>query len=235
VFKSKYLDLVDDFLANTIKVIMTTEPTYPIVGTKPVACVIDSGLIQLASYDSSTGSTNHGHWVASDSIINQRRRLVGQDRPDIVFAVNSRDSRIQPAMQEIKRADLSWALLLLSSTPYRFDSLAFNDPPSPEAVAAAGVSLWAIGALDSHGEITSLGRQMTNLPPSVTTRQAAMAIEYSSECQKKQRRMLYVGMIFLIVNVGSRLLASGKPTAAAMKCFCPESGILTLIHLVRPY
>jgi hypothetical protein len=73
-----------------------------------------------------------------------------------------------------------------------------------------------------------------DFPETLTPFQVVSMLSYSQKFKITTKRCLYFGMVYLLANAGSALLQPGKPTQAAMKCFCPESDVVTMIRLILP-
>jgi hypothetical protein len=76
-----------------------------------------------------------------------------------------RDELFPSTIPEIQRTNLANTVLLLKTLGVKnlleFD---FMDPPPQENILNSMYQLWVLGALDNTGELTSLGKKMSNFP-----------------------------------------------------------------------
>lgn len=76
-----------------------------------------------------------------------------------------RDELFPNTIPEIQRTNLANTVLLLKSLGVR-DLLQFDfmDPPPQDNILNSCYQLWVLGALDNVGELTALGRKMSDFP-----------------------------------------------------------------------
>ncbi|CAI6334953.1 unnamed protein product [Periconia digitata] len=151
------------------KVILATNIAETSLTVDGVRFVIDSGYSKENVYNPSTGLEQLVVTPISRASSSQRAGRAGRTGPGSCFRLWTRWSHFneleESTTPEIQRANLSSTLLLLKSIGIN-DLLNFDfmDPPSATAIAKALEELYSLGALDSTGSLTRVGRQMSELP-----------------------------------------------------------------------
>ena len=157
------------------KIVMSTNMAETAITIDDVVCVIDSGRLKEKSYDAFTGvSTLQGAWISKASE-RQRRGRAGRCQPGVAFHMYSRqrsEALAEFQLPELKRSpldEMGLQVKLLEHPGGAKVSIAeflgkAVEPPVAQAVDAAVSLLVDIGALDSHENLTSLGRHLAALP-----------------------------------------------------------------------
>ena len=130
---------------------------------------------------------------------------------------------------EIQRTNLANTVLLLKSLGVKntleFD---FMDPPPQENIINSMYQLWVLGALDNIGDLTPLGRKMSDYPmePSLA-KMLLVSVDYKCGAE-----MLTIVSMLSVPSVfyGPRERQE-ESDAAREKFFVPESDHLTLLHV----
>lgn len=100
---------------------------------------------------------------------NQRAGRAGRTGPGQCFRLFTKFSYFNELAEsgepEILRVNLSPTLLLLKSIGINdLLNFPFMTPPAPESIAASLETLYCLGALDSQGKVTKVGRSLSELP-----------------------------------------------------------------------
>ena len=130
---------------------------------------------------------------------------------------------------EIQRTTLANTVLLLKSLGVKntleFD---FMDPPPQENIINSMYQLWVLGALDNIGDLTPLGRKMSDYPmePSLA-KMLLVSVDYKCGAE-----MLTIVSMLSVPSVFYRPRERQEESDAAReKFFVPESDHLTLLHV----
>lgn len=133
-----------------------------------VSVVVDSGLARRAEFDLAAGTSHLVTRRASRAAAAQRAGRAARQGPGVVYRLweeAGHAGRPEFDPPEIATADLAPLVLALArwgeSDAAR---LAWLDPPSDAALAAARETLRSFGALDGEGRITPRGNQIAAMP-----------------------------------------------------------------------
>ncbi len=161
------------------KIILSTNVAETSVTIDGVVAVIDSGLVRIASYWPWSGLPALKVARISQASATQRAGRAGRTRPGRCLRLyTAADFAARPAHEapEIERLDLAEAALALHAAGITdlasFDW--FEAPPAP-ALAAAEKLLRRLGAIDERGELTAIGKRMSNFP--LHPRQSRLLVE----------------------------------------------------------
>lgn len=160
------------------KVILSTNVAESSITVEGVVAVIDSGLARVASLSPWSGLSLLKVQPISRAAAAQRAGRAGRLRPGRCLRLYSRhDHDARPAQEtpEVRRLDLTEAVLQLATSGRSLDQLAWLEPPPQMAVQRARDLLVRLGALHEGGGITELGRRMVRFP--VHPRQARLLVE----------------------------------------------------------
>lgn len=150
------------------KIVLATSIAETSITIEGVRVVIDSGLARVPRFEPDVGVTRLETVRVSRASADQRRGRAGRTEPGICYRLwdePETQGLVPFAEPEIRVADLS--SLLLDCAEWGTNdarSLAWLDPPSEGALAAARSGLQAIGALDVEGHISQEGRRLRALP-----------------------------------------------------------------------
>ncbi|KAJ3332643.1 hypothetical protein HDU76_013529 [Blyttiomyces sp. JEL0837] len=151
------------------KVVLATNIAETSITIDGIVYVIDPGFVKQKSFNPKTGMESLVVVPASRAAANQRKGRAGRNRPGKCFRLytswafqNELDENTIP---EIQRVNLGNVVLLLKSLGIN-DLLGFDfmDAPPVDTLKKALEQLYALGALNSRGELTKLGRQMAEYP-----------------------------------------------------------------------
>ncbi len=165
--------------ADRRKVILSTNVAESSVTIEGIVAVIDSGLARIAGHSPWSGIPTLEVSRISQASAIQRAGRAGRTRSGVCLRLyTQQDFLARPPHQsaEIAREDLAEPALQLHAagiadlTTFEW----FEAPPAP-ALAAAGTLLARLGAINSDGRLTPVGRQMLRYP--VHPRQARLLVE----------------------------------------------------------
>lgn len=154
--------------ADRRKVVLSTNVAESSVTIDGVTAVVDSGLARVATHSPWSGLSRLSTLPVSRASAAQRAGRAGRTRAGRVLRLYTKgdhDARPAHDLPEIRRADLSDAMLVLRGAGIeQRDALAWLDPPPEAAVDAARTLLRQLDAIDADGRITETGRRMLAFP-----------------------------------------------------------------------
>ena len=195
---------IEPAAAGRRKVVLATSIAQTSITIEGVRIVIDSGLERVPRYDPDAGLTRLATISVSRATADQRRGRAGRTEPGIGWRLwdEPQTAGLRPFTEpEIRQADLS-GLLLDCAAWGTLDpaQLAWLDPPSAGAVAAARAELVLLGAIDADGRLTDIGRRLRALP--LPPRLARMVIAASKHgCEM---RAAEIAAILVERGIGGR-------------------------------
>lgn len=151
------------------KVVLATNIAETSITIDGIVYVIDTGFVKQKSYNPKTGMESLQVVPCSKAAANQRMGRAGRVSPGKCFRLYTawayhKELEDNP-VPEIQRTNLGNVVLMLKSLGLdnllQFD---FMDPPSPEGLSKALELLYSLGALNSKGQLTKLGRKMAEFP-----------------------------------------------------------------------
>ncbi|EKX72127.1 Helicase associated domain HA2 containing protein [Theileria equi strain WA] len=151
------------------RVILATNIAETSITLNEIVYVIDCGFCKLNSFSPKTGIESLITVPCSKASANQRTGRAGRVKPGHCFRLYTKFSYEKEMDDvndpEILRSNLSHVVLTLKALGIddliNFD---FMDSPSPETLIKALELIYALGALNDNGELTRLGRKMSELP-----------------------------------------------------------------------
>ncbi len=163
------------------KIVVATNVAETSLTIDGVTLVIDSGLARLADFDARRGINTLTIQKISRASADQRAGRAGRTAAGTCIRLWSEADhagRRGQTIPEIHRMDLSEALLALAATGIEdLDGFEWFERPDDNGLRRGRALLEDLGALDSTGKLTDLGRQMARLP--VTPRYARVLLEAS--------------------------------------------------------
>ena len=151
------------------KVVLATNIAETSLTIDGIVYVIDPGFVKENVYNPRTGMESLVVTPCSRASANQRAGRAGRVGPGKCFRLytkwafyNELDESTTP---EIQRANLNSVVLMLKSLGIH-DLIDFDymDAPPADTLIRALEQLYALGALNSKGELTKVGRQMAEFP-----------------------------------------------------------------------
>ncbi|GIX62581.1 pre-mRNA-processing protein 8, putative [Babesia caballi] len=167
---------------NARKAILATNIAETSITLNEIVYVIDCGFCKLNSFSPKTGMESLVTVPCSKASANQRSGRAGRVRPGHCFRLYTKFSYEKEMDDvndpEIQRTNLAHVVLSLKALGIddliNFD---FMDPPAPETLIKALELIYALGALNDRGELTRLGRRMSELPMDPTYSKMLLAAE----------------------------------------------------------
>lgn len=134
-----------------------------------VKFVIDSGYSRLKVFQPKMGIDALLVYPISQANANQRAGRAGRTSSGSCYRLYTenqfKDELLIATVPEIQRSNLANVILLLKSLNIKdLMSFKFMDPPPEDNMWNSMYQLWMLGALDNHGNLTQLGRDMANFP-----------------------------------------------------------------------
>ncbi|CAI9101453.1 OLC1v1038783C1 [Oldenlandia corymbosa var. corymbosa] len=151
------------------KVVLATNIAETSLTIDGIKYVVDPGFCKMKSYNPRTGMESLLVTPISKASANQRAGRSGRTGPGECFrlytATNYNTDLAENADPEIQRTNLANVVLTLKSLGIN-DILHFDfmDPPPVQSVLKALELLYALGALNSEGQLTKTGRRMAEFP-----------------------------------------------------------------------
>lgn len=150
------------------KVVVATNVAETSLTIDGVRIVIDSGLARMADYDPARGLNTLTVQPISRASADQRAGRAGRTAPGLCLRLWSAANQAARAAQtapEILRLDPSGVLLeLLAMGVENPAAFPWVQPPHPAAMEKALALLEDLGATDTRGQLTPVGRAMAALP-----------------------------------------------------------------------
>ncbi len=150
------------------KVVLATNIAETSLTIEGVGVVIDSGLARRLQYDPRTGMNRLLTVTISRASAEQRKGRAGRLGPGVCYRLYSRhvlQSMVPYTPPEMLSVDLASLVLELAAWGVKNPgTLSWLDPPPVAARMVAKELLTDLGALDSEGTLTKIGRDMAHLP-----------------------------------------------------------------------
>ncbi|KAG5675858.1 hypothetical protein PVAND_005726 [Polypedilum vanderplanki] len=154
---------------NARKVVLATNIAETSLTIDNIIYVIDPGFAKQNNFNSRTGMETLMVVPISKASANQRAGRAGRVAAGKCFRLYTawayQHELEENTIPEIMRINLGNAVLMLKALGIN-DLLHFDflDPPPSETLVLALEQLYALGALNHHGELTKMGRRMAELP-----------------------------------------------------------------------
>ncbi len=152
------------------KCIVSTNVAETSLTVHGIKYVIDAGFCKLKVYNPKIGMDALHMTPISRANANQRSGRAGRTGPGICYRLYTEhqyfNEMLEMTTPEIQRTNLSNVVLLLKSCGIQnvLTDFEFMDPPSTDTIASSLYQLWALGALNHTGQLTTLGKQMSDFP-----------------------------------------------------------------------
>eukprot|EP01117_Protostelium_nocturnum_P013284 TRINITY_DN4942_c1_g2_i1.p1 TRINITY_DN4942_c1_g2~~TRINITY_DN4942_c1_g2_i1.p1 ORF type:complete len:1124 (+),score=313.50 TRINITY_DN4942_c1_g2_i1:133-3504(+) len=199
--------------------------------------VIDTGYCKMKVYNPRVGMDSLQIFPVSQANARQRSGRAGRTGPGTAFRMYTEEAfwnqLLSNTVPEIQRTNLANVVLLLKSLGVtnllEFD---FMDPPPQDTLLNSMYQLWVLGALDSHGNLTPLGKRMSEFPlDPPLSKMMIVAEEYGCTAEIATIvSMLSVPTVFFRPKGREQ-----ESDLAREKFFVPESDHLTLLNVYQQW
>ncbi len=215
------------------KVIVATNIAETSLTVDGIMYVVDAGYSKLKVYNPRMGMDTLQITPISQANASQRAGRAGRTGPGKAYHLFTeaafKDEMYIQTIPEIQRTNLSNTVLLLKSLGVK-DLLDFDfmDPPPQDTITTSLFDLWALGALDNIGDLTTIGKKMTAFPmdPSL-----AKLLITSEEYGCSEEMLTIVSMLSVPSVFYRPKERQEESDAAREKFFVPESDHLTYLHV----
>ncbi|WVO13862.1 hypothetical protein L204_101485 [Cryptococcus depauperatus] len=215
------------------KVVVATNIAETSLTVDGILYVVDAGYSKLKVYNPKVGMDALQITPISQANCGQRSGRAGRTGPGFCYRLYTENAYLNELfpnnIPEIQRTNLANTVLLLKSLGVKnlleFD---FMDPPPQENILNSMYQLWVLGALDNVGNLTPIGRKMSDFPmePSL-----AKMLIVSVDCKCSSEVLIIVSMLSVPSVFYRPPQRAEESDAAREKFFVPESDHLTLLHV----
>ncbi|GEQ71104.1 hypothetical protein JCM33374_g4785 [Metschnikowia sp. JCM 33374] len=152
------------------KVVVATNIAETSLTVDGIRYVVDCGLVKMKLFNPKLGMDALQMVPISMANAQQRSGRAGRTGPGLAYrlfteAASSPDQMFAQPIPEIQRTNLSAVMLLLKSLNVNdIMKFPFLDSPPLDLLTCSLYELWAMGALEHSGTLTSLGSKMTAFP-----------------------------------------------------------------------
>ncbi|PGH14804.1 hypothetical protein AJ79_02820 [Helicocarpus griseus UAMH5409] len=164
------------------KVVLATNIAETSLTIDGIVYVIDPGFVKENVFNPRTGMESLVVTPCSRASVGQRAGRAGRVGPGKCFRLYTKwayyNELEENTTPEIQRTNLNGVVLMLKSLG--IDQLLdfdFMDPPPAETLIRALEQLYALGALNDHGDLTKIGRQMAEFPTDPMLAKAILAAD----------------------------------------------------------
>ena len=154
--------------SNVRRIILSTNVAESSLTVPGIRYVIDPGTVRLSRYSARTKTQRLPIEAISRASADQRAGRCGRVGPGICIRLYSEEDytgRQAYTQPEIQRSNL--ASVILQTKAFRLgavETFPFLDPPRSEMIRDGYRTLHELGAIDTVGELTLLGRRLSRLP-----------------------------------------------------------------------
>ncbi|KAF9448842.1 pre-mRNA splicing factor [Macrolepiota fuliginosa MF-IS2] len=219
------------------KVIVATNIAETSLTVDGILYVVDAGYSKLKVYNPKVGMDALQITPISQANAGQRTGRAGRTGSGFCYRLYTevayRNDMFENTIPEIQRTNLANTVLLLKSLGVKnlleFD---FMDPPPQANILNSMYQLWVLGALDNVGDLTSVGRKMSEFPMEPSMAKMLIAsVEY-----KCSSEMLTIVSMLSVPSVFYRPKERMEEADAAREKFnVPESDHLTLLNVFNQW
>ncbi|KAG8850157.1 DEAH-box RNA helicase prp16 [Tulasnella sp. 330] len=219
------------------KVIVATNIAETSLTVDGILYVVDAGYSKLKVYNPKVGMDALQITPISQANANQRTGRAGRTGSGFCYRLYTesayRNELFPSTIPEIQRTNLANTVLLLKSLGVKnlleFD---FMDPPPQANILNSMYQLWVLGALDNVGDLTPIGRKMSDFPmePSMA-KMLITSVDY--RCSSE---MLTIVSMLSVPSVFYRPKERVEESDAAREKFqVNESDHLTLLNVFNQW
>ncbi|KAH9861850.1 hypothetical protein J1614_011603 [Plenodomus biglobosus] len=167
---------------NTRKCVLATNIAETSITIDGVRHVIDCGFSKESTFNSANGVSSLVISPISRASANQRAGRAGRTSEGYCYRLYTKHAFYNELPEvtepELQRTNLDGVVLTLKGLGVsNLLDFEFLDPPSSQSLIKSLEGLYALGALDSSGTLTRLGRKMAELPLDIKLSKAILASE----------------------------------------------------------
>lgn len=219
------------------KVIVATNIAETSLTVDGIHYVVDAGFCKLKVYNPKVGMDALQITPISQANATQRTGRAGRTGSGFCYRLYTemayRNEMFPSTIPEIQRTNLANTVLLLKSLGVK-DLLEFDfmDPPPQANMLNSMYQLWVLGALDNVGDLTPVGRKMSEFPMEPSMAKMLIAsVEYKCSVE-----MLTIVSMLSVPSVFYRPKERMEEADAAREKFnVPESDHLTLLNVFNQW
>lgn len=219
------------------KCIVSTNIAETSLTVDGISYVIDSGYCKVKVYNPKVGMDALQITPVSKQNADQRAGRAGRTGPGFCYRLYTErqycNELLEAMIPEIQRTNLGYVVLLLKSLGV--DNLLlfdFMDPPPQDNIANSMYQLWILGALDNTGELTTMGRQMTEFPLDPPL---AKMLLFSATLGCSEEVVTVVSMLSVPSVFFRPKDRADESDACREKFHVPESDHLTLLNVYQQW
>ncbi|RLV90896.1 Pre-mRNA-splicing factor ATP-dependent RNA helicase prp16 [Spathaspora sp. JA1] len=220
------------------KVVVATNIAETSLTVDGIKYVIDCGLVKVKLYNPKLSMDTLQIVPISLANAEQRSGRAGRLGPGVSYRLYTEraiDSLYLQPIPEIQRTNLCNSMLLLKSLHIEdVTKFPFLDPPPKDLLNCSLYDLWAIGALDNLGELTTLGKSMTKFPIEPTlAKLILLSTQPAFHCSQE---MITIVAMLSVPNIFQRPKERAKEADIARdKFIIAESDHLTLLNVYNQW
>ena len=195
--------------------------------------VVDSGFCKMNVFNPRVGMDALTLTPISQANANQRAGRAGRTAPGYCWRlyteVQYKLELLETQVPDIQRTNLGNVVLLLKSLGVKdITSFEFMDQPPRDNLVNSMYQLWVLGALDGDGQLTDLGREMSNYPLSPPLSKMLITADRLG-CTAE---MVTIVSMLSVPDIFYRPPQRAEESDAAReKFYVPESDHLTLLNV----
>ncbi|HND54945.1 MAG TPA: ATP-dependent RNA helicase HrpA, partial [Pirellulaceae bacterium] len=150
------------------RIVLATNVAESSLTVPGIRYVVDTGLARISRYSPRSKIQRLPIEPVSQASADQRKGRCGRVEPGICVRLYAEDDylgRERYTAPEIRRSNLAAVILQAESLRLgAIEEFPFLDPPQPQLVRDGYSTLFELGAVDDHGQLTPLGKQLSHLP-----------------------------------------------------------------------
>lgn len=150
------------------RIVLATNVAESSITVPRIRFVIDPGTARISRYSPRSKTQRLPIEPVSQASADQRRGRCGRVGPGIcvrLFSQTDYEGRDRFTMPEIQRTNLASVILQMKTLRLgELDDFPLLDPPKPEAIRDGYRTLEELGAIDEHGNLTDIGKELGRLP-----------------------------------------------------------------------
>ncbi len=155
-------------ISEKTKIVVCTNIAETSITVPGIRFVIDTGLARISRYAPRLRTNRLPIEKISRASANQRMGRCGRVQEGVCVRLYSEDdflNREEFTQPEIRRSNLAGVILtMIAHGLGKIENFPFMEPPVRQAISEGYAQLKELGALNQHGAITRLGREMARLP-----------------------------------------------------------------------